>query len=101
VPLNKQWQFIASYHRDLVAKRSTELFAGLQYESCCWAIQLTGNRQIETDLNKTINQDDAQFDSSIRLNFILKGLGGKSSYDVSRLLQQGIFGYRRPYFLNN
>lgn len=101
VPLNQQWQFIASYHRDLVAKRSTELFAGLQYESCCWAIQLTGNRQIETDLNKTINQDDAQFDSSIRLNFILKGLGGKSNNDVSRLLQQGIFGYRRPYFLNN
>jgi LPS-assembly protein len=101
VPLNQKWQFIASYHRDLVAKRSTELFAGLQYESCCWAIQLTGNRQIETDLNKTINQDDAQFDSSIRLNFILKGLGGKSNNDVSRLLQQGIFGYRRPYFLNN
>jgi LPS-assembly protein len=101
VPLNQQWQFIASYHRDLVSKRSTEIFAGVQYESCCWAIQLTGNRQIETDLNKAINQDDAQFDSSIRLNFILKGLGGKSSYDVSRLLQQGIFGYRRPYFLNN
>ncbi|TMP82892.1 LPS-assembly protein LptD [Pseudoalteromonas phenolica] len=101
VPLNKQFQFIASYHRDLVSKRSTEFFIGLQYESCCWAIQLTGNRQIETDLNKAIDHDDAQFDSSIRLNFVLKGLGGKSNYDVSRLLQQGIFGYRRPYFLNN
>lgn len=101
VPINHQWQFIASYHRDLVSRRSTELFAGLQYESCCWAIQLTGNRQIQTDLNKTINQDEAQFDTSIRLNFVLKGLGGKSSYDASRLLQQGIFGYRRPYFLNN
>ena len=54
-----------------------------------------------SDLNKAIDHDDAQFDSSIRLNFVLKGLGGKSNYDVSRLLQQGIFGYRRPYFLNN
>ena len=101
IPINKRFQFIASYHRDLVSKKSTELFAGLQYENCCWAVQITGSRRIETDLNKTINYDDAQFDSSIRINFVLKGLGGNPNYDVSRLLQQGIFGYRRPYFLNN
>jgi len=35
------------------------------------------------------------------LNFVLKGLGSKSRYDAQKLLQQGIFGYRRPYFLSN
>ncbi|CAH9064304.1 LPS-assembly protein LptD [Pseudoalteromonas holothuriae] len=101
LPINDNWQMIASYHRDLTTGRSVEVFAGVRYESCCWAIQLTGKRQIETDLNRTIHQDDAQFDSSIGISFVLKGLGGKSNYDIEQVLQQGLFSYRRPYFLNN
>jgi len=77
------------------------VLSGLQYESCCWAFQITGHRQIVTDLNQSIGQQQATFDSSIRLNFVLKGLGSKSRYDAKKLLQQGIFGYRRPYFLND
>ena len=101
IPISDQWQFIASYHRDLENNRSIEFLSGLQYESCCWAIQITGHRQIETDLNQSIGQQQATFDSGISLNFVLKGLGSKSRYDAQKLLQQGIFGYRRPYFLNN
>ncbi|MBQ4832885.1 LPS assembly protein LptD [Pseudoalteromonas sp. MMG010] len=101
VPISDEWQFIASYHKDIENKRSIEVLTGLQYESCCWAVQITGQRQIKTDLNQAIDQDQATFDSSIRLNFVLKGLGSKSSYDAQKLLQQSIFGYRRPYFLNN
>lgn len=101
LPINQNWQIVASYHRDLNSSRSVEVFAGIQYESCCWAIQITGGRHIETDLNQTIDHHDAQFDTSIGFNFVLKGLGGKSNNGISQLLQQGIFGYRRPYFLNN
>ncbi|MGO2010823.1 MAG: LPS assembly protein LptD [Pseudoalteromonas sp.] len=101
IPLSKEWQFVNSYHRDLEGGRSIEIFSGLQYESCCWAFQITGRRQIETDLNQAIGQDQATFDTSIGFNIVLKGLGSKSRYDAQKLLQQGIFGYRRPYFLNN
>ncbi|KZN38941.1 hypothetical protein N480_11975 [Pseudoalteromonas luteoviolacea S2607] len=101
LPIDENWQMVASYHRDLTAKRSVEVFAGFQYESCCWAIQITGNRTIETDLNNNLQTQDPVFDSSININFVLKGLGSKSRYDASQLLKQGIFGYRRPYFLNN
>ncbi|MDP5211879.1 LPS assembly protein LptD [Pseudoalteromonas tunicata] len=104
MPINQNWHFIASFHRDLETGRSVELLTGLQYQSCCWAFQVTGHRQIETDLNQSItgiDQDGAVFDSGIRFNFVFKGLGGKSSYDAQKLLQQGIFNYRRPYFLNN
>ncbi|KTF12419.1 LPS assembly protein LptD [Pseudoalteromonas sp. H105] len=100
-PISEQWQFVNSYHRDLETGRSIEIFSGLQYESCCWAFQLTARRQIETDLNQSIGQEQATFDSSIGFNIVLKGLGSKSRYDAQKLLQQGIFGYRRPYFLNN
>lgn len=101
VPLADNWQFIASYHRDLEAKRSIESFIGLQYESCCFAIQVMGRRQIETDLNSNVGQDDAIFHSSIGFNFVLKGLGSNARSDVQNLLKRGIFAYRRPYFLNN
>ena len=101
VPIDDNWQFVASYHRDIETGRSIEVFSGLQYESCCWAVQITGRRQIETDLNQSINQEQAIFDSGIGIKFVLKGLGGKSSYDAQKLLREGIFGYRRPYFLTN
>ncbi|WP_233999489.1 LPS assembly protein LptD [Pseudoalteromonas sp. T1lg22] len=99
VPIDDNWQFVASYHRDLDAGRSIEVYTGVQYESCCWAVQVTGHRQIETDLNQSINQEQAVFDSGIGIKFVLKGLGGKSSYDAQEILKEGIFGYRRPYFL--
>jgi len=104
IPIADNWQFIASYQRDLEHNRSVEILSGLQYESCCWAIQITGHRQIETDLNQSdseFGQQNAVFNSGFRLNFVFKGLGGKSNYDAKKLLQQGIFGYRRPYFINN
>lgn len=101
LPINKNWQFVGSYHRDIQAGRSVEVFSGIQYESCCWAVRVVARRQIETDLNQLANPDQAKFDSGIGIKFILKGLGGKSSYDAQELLQQGIFGYRRPYFLTN
>ncbi|TMP38069.1 LPS assembly protein LptD [Pseudoalteromonas rubra] len=101
LPIDENWQLVASYHRDLTASRSVEVFAGLQYESCCWAVRITGKRQIQTDLNQTISRDDAIFDTSFGINFVLKGLGSKSRYDASQLLRSGIFGYRRPFFLNN
>ncbi|MGB1292721.1 MAG: LPS assembly protein LptD, partial [Pseudoalteromonas sp.] len=91
-PISEQWQFVNSYHRDLDTGRSIEIFSGLQYESCCWAFQLTARRQIETDLNQSIGQEQATFDSSIGFNIVLKGLGSKSRYDAQKLLQQGIFG---------
>ncbi|MFY8274330.1 LPS assembly protein LptD [Pseudoalteromonas sp. SSDWG2] len=101
VPLNDNWQFVASYHRDIESGRSIEFYSGVQYESCCWAVQITGRRQIETDLNQSINQEQAVFDSGIGIKFVLKGLGGSRSYDAQEILKEGIFGYRRPYFLTN
>ncbi|MDE3273156.1 LPS assembly protein LptD [Pseudoalteromonas sp. G4] len=96
-PIGEQWQLVSSYQRDLESDRSVEFLTGVQYQSCCWAIQLSGSRQIETDLNKPVGQfenESAKFDSSIQIKFIM-GL------DAQKLLNQSIFSYRRPYFLTN
>jgi LPS-assembly protein len=41
------------------------------------------------------------FDSGLSLQLVIKGFGGDGGLDILDMLQEGIFGYRRPYFLSN
>ncbi|MCJ8272246.1 MAG: hypothetical protein MJK04_22955 [Psychrosphaera sp.] len=103
-PISDNWQFVGGYHRDLTENRSIDSYAGIQYESCCWAIRLVTRRHINTNLEQLAqNTSDlpSTFDSGISLQLVIKGINGTSGFDISDMLQQGIFGYRRPYFLNN
>lgn len=103
MPIANQWQAIASYYRDINNDRMIEANIGLQYESCCWAIRLVARRQIETNLELLVNNPNnpVKLDSGIALRFVLKGFGDSAGFDVSDMLSSGIFGYRRPYLLNN
>lgn len=103
-PIAKHWQFVGGYHRDLKQHRSIDYYAGVQYDACCWAIRLVTRRHINTNLEQLsrINTDTpSSFDSGISLQFVIKGLSSNLDFDISDMLQQGIFGYRRPYFTNN
>jgi LPS-assembly protein len=103
LPITAQWQAVASYYRDIEHDRMIEANIGFQYESCCWAIRLVARRQIETNLDVAINNLNypVKLDSGIALQFVLKGFGDSAGFDVSDMLSSGIFGYRRPYLLNN
>ena len=103
MPLNNQWQLVGSYYRDLHNDRMIEANVGLQYESCCWAVRLIARRQIETNLDLPINNINSPFklDSGIALQFVLKGFGDSAGFNVTDMLSTGVFGYRRPYLLNN
>lgn len=103
MPIADQWQAVASYYRDIDNHRMIEANIGFQYESCCWAIRLVARRQIETNLEQSINNfaNPVKLDSGIALRFVLKGFGDSAGFDVSDMLSSGIFGYRRPYLLNN
>jgi LPS-assembly protein len=103
VPLAKNWQLVASYYRDVTNSRMIDANFGVQYESCCWAIRLVARRHILANLDTNI--DNAllfgELDSSLSLQFVLKGFGDKAGFGVSDMLSNGIFGYRRPYLLTN
>ncbi len=104
MPINKDWQFVGHVTQDLVNKRSLESYAGVQYESCCWAVRVAYHRNINTNLDDQdfINQDRDEFDSGFMIQFVLKGLGGNQRpLGVDDMLESGIFGYKRPYFLSN
>lgn len=119
VKLNNQWKLVSRVVHDLGSKnrslteiinntpkrkRSLESYLGVQYESCCWAIRLAYHRHIESNINQDIlnSENHNEFNSGFMLQFIFNGLNGQStSLDSEDMLSNSIFGYKRPYFLNN
>lgn len=102
-PIDDKWKLIASYYRDINKHHMIEANFGLQYESCCWAIRVVAKRQINTNLELALNDlsQPPTFDNGIAVQFVLKGFGEGAGFSVSDMLSNGIFGYRRPYLLNN
>lgn len=103
VPLQQNWQLIASYYRDVTNHRMIDANVGLQYESCCWAVRFVARRQVRADLDVAISNVEqlARLDSGFSLQFVFKGFGDKAGFGVSDMLSNGIFSYRRPYLLTN
>ncbi|PCI62391.1 MAG: LPS biosynthesis protein [Gammaproteobacteria bacterium] len=102
--INKDWQFVGRLTQDLVNKRNIESYAGIQYESCCWAIRLAYHRNINSKINDQLllNKTHNEFDSGFVVQFVIKGLGGQqSSVGIEDMFNSSIFGYKKPYFLNN
>lgn len=95
----ENWQWVGRYYRDLDLHRTTESYTGVQYESCCWSLQLVWQRHLSNRFDALGNQSINEFDSGISLKFSFKGMGQKQ--DDRQLLNDGLFGYRRPYLLNN
>jgi LPS-assembly protein len=103
-PVNKDWQFVGRMTQDLRNKRSIDSYAGLQYESCCWGIRFAFHRNINSNLDQQdfINENRDEFDSGFMVQFVIKGLGGgKRTLNTDEMFNNSIFGYKRPYFLNN
>lgn len=102
--LTKDWQFVGRLTQDLVNHRNIESYAGVQYESCCWAIRFAYHRNINSKINDQalFDQTHNEFDSGFVIQFVIKGLGGQqSSVGIEDMFNSSIFGYKRPYFLNN
>lgn len=102
--INKNWQFVGRITQDLKNKRSLESYAGFQYESCCWALRFAFHRHINSYIEDQNNyhENRDEFDSGFMIEFVIKGLGGKqNTIDTTEMFNSSIFGYKRPYFLNN
>ncbi len=102
--INKDWAFVGRFTEDLKQNRSLESYAGLQYESCCWALRIAYHRHINSNLSDDglFNENRDKFNSSFVLQFIIKGLNGKQgAIGTQEMFNSSIFGYKRPYYLKN
>jgi len=107
VNIDPNWQIVGQVTQDLQNKRSLESYLGVQYSSCCWGIRLSFHRAInstidETQSNLTDIDSRDEFDSGFKLNFVYNGVNRSQTSDtISDMFNSSIFGYKRPYFLNN
>jgi len=102
--INRDWAFVGRLTQDLKEKRSLESYAGLQYESCCWAVRIAYHRHINSNLSDDgfSNENRDEFNSGFKLEFIIKGLNGKQdAIGTQEMFNSSIFGYKRPYYLQN
>ncbi|MGL1955869.1 MAG: LPS assembly protein LptD [Colwellia sp.] len=102
--INKNWAFVGRVSQDLQLNRSLETYAGFQYESCCWAVRIAYHRHINSNLsgNESPDENRDEFDSGFMVQFKIKGLDGKQSpIGTQKMFNSSIFGYKRPYYLQN
>lgn len=93
------WQWVGRYYRDMNLHRTTESYTGVQYDSCCWSLQIVWERHLSNRFDALGNQSIDEYDSGIKFKFAFNGMGQRGAKRT--LLNDGLFGYRRPYLLNN
>lgn len=86
-PLTRHWQFAGSWSYSPQTRQMLQAFAGLQYDSCCWAFRLLAQRYLTT-LNGSYNE-------GISFELVLKGLGNLGS-PIGTYLQRTIPDYVPP-----
>jgi LPS-assembly protein len=97
VRINKNWQVITRITQDLQQNRSIETYAGLQYQSCCWSLSFAYHRYITANFEETSgnNENRDEFNNGFMIRFSMR------TKDITDMFNSSIFGYKRPYFLNN
>ncbi len=84
LPINNNWRTIARWNYDLKEKRNLDLLGGIEYDTCCWKFRVVGRR-----FNRNTDQD---YNNSIQLQLVLKGLGQIGS-PIGELLERSIRDY--------
>jgi len=90
-PIGDHWSFISRWNQDLIHDRIVEAFAGIEYQSCCWAVRVLGRRWVnDNDLSAIdkVNEKEA-----IYIQFQLTGLGNIGD-SMERLFRDSIPGYQ-------
>ncbi|MDO6766039.1 LPS assembly protein LptD [Agarivorans sp. 1_MG-2023] len=102
-PVTDSISAVGSYYRDMILDRSIESYLGVQYNSCCWGIRLTYQRGLQSTYVDDSSGVDrvGEFDTSLRLDFEIKGLGGSDTSSREQMLEGGNFKYGQPFYLNN
>jgi len=90
-PISDRWSFISRWNHDLIHDRIIEAFAGLEYQSCCWAVRVVGRQWInDDDITKSDGVDEK---NAIYIQFLLKGLGNIGD-SMEKLFSDSIQGYQ-------
>ena len=87
-PLSDRYTLLGRWNYSITDDEDIESMLALQYDSCCWAMRLLGQRYLT---------DDETWNESIMFQLVLKGLGSVSDRQATKLLEQSISGYTSEY----
>lgn len=83
-PVHRRWNIMGRWLRSLEDARDIETIVGLEYDTCCWKMQLVNRRYALAD--------QGEYNTGLYLQLILKGLSSQGS--ASNLLETSITGYK-------
>ena len=89
-PFATNYSLLTRWNYSITEKSDIETLVGLEYESCCWALRLVSQRYLTDDPIEP-------YDSSIMLQFVLKGFGSVSDKEATSTLKHAILGYQPDY----
>ncbi|MDM8561529.1 LPS assembly protein LptD [Candidatus Parabeggiatoa sp. HSG14] len=103
--LTPRWNILGRWNFSLPDQKTMEVFSGLEYSSCCWAVRFIARHYLESNHNKhdgnnnnntinnnTISDNDFDYSTGVFLQFQLKGLGGVGR-KADSFLEERIPGY--------
>ena len=92
VPMGRNYNWVGRWNHDITNKRELELFAGFEYNNCCWRASLVLRRWLERKDELLFPERDLTPKNGVFLQIQLKGLAGTGGR-VDTLLEKGIQGY--------
>ncbi len=92
-PVTEQWSTVGRWTQNWNRRHFQNLFYGLQYDTCCWAVSGIVARTFSgISANNTV-----QYDTSFTLQFALKGLGVFGEGNTDTFLSSNIAGYHTTF----
>jgi len=89
-PLNDRWNILGSFSYSLNQNHALTYFSGVEYNSCCWAIQVVVARQFSAfDMF-----GNPQYNTGVYVQWAFKGLAKVAANDPTALLLTNIPGYQ-------
>jgi|GEM_PF-1967010 len=73
--LTKRWHGLAYIDYDFDNNRINSYYGGVEYDACCWQIQLLVRRAYISSTINTSSQINNQFNTGVYFNLVLTGLG--------------------------
>jgi len=89
------YNWVGRWNHDFTNHRELELFAGLEYNGCCWRASLVARRWLDREDTLPFPERDLQPKNGVFLQIQFKGLAGNGGR-VDSILQRGIQGYEPP-----
>ncbi len=92
IPLAGNFNLVGRWNHDFTNSRALDVFAGFEYNSCCWRASVVARRWLDRRDDVLRPEEDLTLSNGIFFQIQFKGLAG-SGGRVDSMLKNGIYGY--------